>query len=76
MCMYLISPLKGVDLNDLQSELIIRDYTILLQKKSAVKVLFSTAKLHNLYRVDSKLKSIHDFLTQFYHYNLGLQIKI
>jgi hypothetical protein len=61
MCMYFISLLKGVDLNDLQSELIIRDYTILLEKKSAVKVLFSPAKLHNLYRVVSQLKYIHDF---------------
>lgn len=59
--MYFISPLKGVDLNELQSELIIRDYTLLLEKKSGVKVLFFPAKHHNLYRVDSQLKSIHDF---------------
>ena len=53
---------KDVDLNDLKSELIIRDYNIIREKKSTAKVLFPPTKAPHLYRVDSQLKSIHDFI--------------
>ena len=46
--MYFISPFKGVDLNDLQSELIIRDYTILLEKKIGCKSSFFPGKAPQL----------------------------